>query len=197
MLMPSIVALAIVVALVRGGSLQQLASIKLRWIPLVIASLSLQLLIFTPIRATPLLTVATQPLYFCSLALLVIWVALNWRIPGMALMATGLLCNFLAIVANGGYMPASPEALRFAGKLGNFEQGSIVENNSIATTEQVRLWLLTDIFALPSWLPLANVISIGDILITAGAAWLCYRTMTKASPAETPTIVTDQREQLS
>jgi hypothetical protein len=32
------------------------------------------------------------------------------------------------------------------------------------------LWPLTDIFALPNWLPAANVFSIGDVLIGVGVA---------------------------
>ena len=35
----------------------------------------------------------------------------NLALPGMAIVAVGAVCNLAAIVANGGYMPADPEAL--------------------------------------------------------------------------------------
>ncbi len=178
MLMPSIVALAIIVALLRGGALRNFGMLHLRWIPLVGASLALQLLLFTPFSKTSVVAFAVPELYVVSMLLLVAWVAVNWRVPGMALLATGLLFNTIAIAVNGGYMPVSPESAVYAGKIGNYAtEGLAVNNNSIATTSNVHLWFLTDIVALPHWFPLANVFSIGDMLIVAGACLLCYRTM--------------------
>lgn len=181
MFLPTIVALVILVALLRGGSLRSFAALRLRAIPLVVAGFVLQLLIFTPLRAQPLIAFAVPQLYIVSMLLVCAWVVLNWRVPGMALMAAGLLMNTLAIVANGGYMPVSPEAARIAGKLGGYAtEGLPVANNSIATDDGVRLKLLTDIIPVPKVVPLANVFSIGDLLLTAGAALLCYRTMLDA-----------------
>jgi hypothetical protein len=184
MLMPSIVALAIVVALFRGGSLRHFGKLHLRWIPLVGASLVLQLLLFTPFSKTSLVAFAVPELYMASMLLLVAWVALNWRIPGMALLAAGLLCNTIAIAVNGGHMPVSPESATYAGRIANYAtEGLAVDNNSIATNSNVHLWILTDILALPRWFPLANVFSIGDVLIVVGACLLCYRTMLGKLPA--------------
>jgi hypothetical protein len=184
MLMPLIVTLTIVVALLRGGSLQHFAALRVRWVPLVVAGFALQLLIFTPLRHVPLVSVATPELYVVSMLLLVVWVARNWRIPGMALMAAGLLLNTIAIIANGGYMPVSPESAAYAGKIANYATSGLpVANNSIATGANVRLWLLTDIIAVPKAVPLANVFSIGDVLLLTGVCVLCYRTVRGASPA--------------
>jgi Family of unknown function (DUF5317) len=168
----------IAVALLRGGTLANLIELRLRWTPLVLVALAVQLLIFTPFRKQPLIPIWTPQLYMLSMALLTAWVALNWRIPGMALMALGLLSNFAAIAANGGYMPVAPESARYAGRLARYAaQGLPVANNSIATGDQVRLWLLTDILPIPAWLPFANVYSVGDVLLTVGGALLCYRTI--------------------
>lgn len=173
-----IVTLVIVIALLRGGSLSNFKDLRLRWIPLVIGAFALQLLIFTPFLSASLISVGTQALYVLSMALLTIWVAANWRIPGMALMAAGLLMNLAAIVANGGHMPVSPASARYAGTFAQYSaQGVPVANNSIATDSQVHLWLLTDIIPLPKEIPFANVFSIGDIVLTVGAAVLCYRTI--------------------
>jgi Family of unknown function (DUF5317) len=36
---------------------------------------------------------------------------------------------------------------------------------------------LTDVFAIPAWLPMANVFSVGDVLIAIGIAWTIVATM--------------------
>ena len=72
--------------------------------------------------------------------------------------------NLLAIVANGGVMPASPEAVaRSAARTATGFSNSVV-------VADPALRPLTDIFALPPWLPFANVFSIGDVLLGVGIA---------------------------
>ena len=187
MLMPITVLFVMIVALLRGGSLRNFSSLRLRWIPLAIGSFLLQLLIFTPFRETPLVTISTTQIYMLSMALLTLWVAANWRIPGMALMAAGLLANFVAIAANGGYMPVSPAHARIAGTIDRYAtEGQAIANNSLATEDDVRLWLLTDILPLPQGFPFANVYSIGDVLLTIGAAILCYRTIRRPRASAPP-----------
>ena len=85
----------------------------------------------------------------------------NVRIPGLALVAAGAATNLAAIAANGGVMPAAPEAV--AG-LGPAPEGF---SNSVVMADPA-LRPLTDVFVLPPWLPFANVFSIGDILIGLG-----------------------------
>jgi hypothetical protein len=181
MLMPLLIALAIVVGLLRGGSLRNFAALPLRWVPLIIASFVLQLFLFTPFLHRPLIAVAVEPLYLLSMAMAAVWVALNWRIPGMPLIALGLFMNFVAIAANGGHMPVSRENMLYSGKIANFADGATTSNNSVlAPPEQVRLWILTDIIPLPKEFPLANVFSIGDVLLVIGIGMLCYRTIRHA-----------------
>ena len=173
-----VIIFVIVVALLRGGSLRNFGALKLRWLPLVIASFVLQLLIFTPFAKAPLIAVATVPLYTLSLALLAIWVAANWRIPGMALIVLGMLLNVAAVAANGGHMPVAPEAARYAGKIVDLETDDpLVSKHSLGADGQVRLWLITDIIGVPKEVPFAPVLSIGDIVLTIGVGILCYRTI--------------------
>lgn len=194
-----IVLIVIVVALLRGGSLRNLVALELRWLPLVLGSFGLQVLIFTPFRAEPLIPVATAPLYVLSMALLVIWVVLNRHIPGIILIAAGVLMNLAAIAANGGYMPVAPEAAHYAGRIARYAtDGQPIANNSLAIADNVRLWILTDIFPIPAGIPLANVFSLGDVLLTTGIAILCYRAirgLATASPAraEPPAVALSQR----
>ena len=45
---------------------------------------------------------------------------------------------------------------------------------------------LTDIFALPTWLPFANVFSIGDVLIGIGVVWAIVVAMRSADSRRPP-----------
>jgi hypothetical protein len=87
----------------------------------------------------------------------------NRRVPGLGVAAIGGLANFVAITANGGVMPASEGALRFAGLA-----GPAAEFQNSAAVEHARLQILGDIFASPASWPLHNVFSIGDILLLGG-----------------------------
>jgi hypothetical protein len=187
MLRLAVIVLVIVVALLRGGSLRNFAAIQLRWLPLVIAGFALQLLIFTPFAQSPLIAFATLPIYVLSLALLAIWVAANWRIPGMALIAIGLALNVAVIAANGGHMPVLPEAARLAGQYEALAAGDPrTSKHELMEMEQARLWLLSDIIVIPRGVPGAVVLSVGDIVLTVGIAILCYSTIRPANAITEP-----------
>jgi Family of unknown function (DUF5317) len=184
MLRLAIIALVIIVALLRGGSLRNLAAVQLRWLPLVIMGFALQLLIFTPFARSPLVAFATLPIYVLSLALLAIWVAANWRIPGMALIAIGLALNIAVIAANGGHMPVLPAGARLAGQYEALAADDPrTSKHMLMERDQVRLWLLSDIIVIPRGVPGASVLSIGDLALTAGIAILCYSTIRRAPVA--------------
>jgi hypothetical protein len=175
MLILIIIAIALCIALLRGGSLLNLLNLPLRWNGIAAAGLILQLLIFTPFSDTPLIATATPQLYIVSMLLLVVWIAANYRIPGAILLAAGLLSNLAAIVANGGYMPVAPHLAEYTGQIVRYEgETALIENNSIAS-DNVQLWLLTDILAVPPFIPFANVFSIGDVLLVVGGSILVYR----------------------
>jgi hypothetical protein len=69
--------------------------------------------------------------------------------------------NVIAILANGGRMPALPTALAEANR--EFEAHA----NSVAQLHPHLPWLV-DRWAVPGWLPLGNVFSLGDVLIAVG-----------------------------
>ena len=94
----------------------------------------------------------------------------NRRVPGMALVGLGAALNLLAIVANGGVMPASAEALAAAGLPAG---GPGFQNSGVVADP--RLAFLGDIFAIPASWPLSNVFSVGDVCIGAGLAWGAHR----------------------
>jgi Family of unknown function (DUF5317) len=158
--LPLLVGLALAPLL--GGRWSRLADLRLRLVGVFYAALALQLVAF-PFAALPWKTSdrAGTVLWLCSYALFLVGAAVNVRLPGVPLVGAGMLLNLCAIVANGGHMPALPTALRAAGL--HFTQS----RNSTSLASPNLAWLV-DRWAAPSWVPWANVFSVGDILIAAG-----------------------------
>ncbi|WP_380169168.1 DUF5317 family protein [Jannaschia sp. R86511] len=165
MLITVLVLLAVVTVPLTGGTYRGLAATTWRWswlLPLVLLTqLVLLQTAWVPAAVAPAVHVG-------SYLLAAGFIVANLRVTGLWLLALGALGNGVAIVANGGTMPASPEALRVAGIQG--ETGFV---NS-ASTQDARLGWLGDALAVPASWPLANVFSVGDVLIVVGAAWVAH-----------------------
>ena len=85
------------------------------------------------------------------------------------IITAGVLLNFIVILANGGQMPISKEALISVGLLDNaaaIEQGRIITHTLI--NDATKLRFLSDILALPKYYPRPKVYSLGDIFMAAG-----------------------------
>lgn len=155
------VLIGLALGLILGGRLAGLAAIQFRFAWLIVLGFSIQVLLFsTPL--TDRIGALGAPLYVLSTGLVFLALLANLRIAGLSVVAIGAACNLIAIVANWGYMPASPAALEAAGMVptGGYSNSTVLHDPALAG--------LTDVYALPHWLPFANVYSIGDILITVG-----------------------------
>lgn len=161
-----------------GGRLDRLSTVRFRWAPLALIGLAVQVALFTDPLATAVGD-AGPPIYVASTAAVLVAVLRNLDITGLPIVALGAASNLLAIVANGGYMPADPDALA---SIGGIEPG--YSNSSV--TADPALWPLTDIFAIPAWVPFANVFSIGDVLLGLGVAITIVAGM-RRGPAPGPT----------
>ncbi len=160
---------ALGIAVLAGGRPGRVADLRLRAVGLFYAAIALQLVAFPAglLPWAPGDRVATV-LSLTSYAVLVVATVANRRLPGTPLIGLGLASNVLAMVANGGHMPATAAALR---ALGRVEHG--VHANSIGLAHPALPWLV-DRFATPRWVPFASVFSVGDVLIVAGAAVLLW-----------------------
>jgi hypothetical protein len=164
-------------ALLRGGRLTNLATIRVRRMSLVLASFTIRILIDTPFLTAPLVRFWTTPLFLLSFGLLVWWIWENRHLAGGLLIGAGIVMNLAAIAANGGAMPVDPVAALYAGKpLQETTAGALADVHR-TFSDATALWMLTDIFPIPAGIPFAAVYSIGDIILTIGIAILCYRTM--------------------
>jgi hypothetical protein len=111
---------------------------------------------------------AGAPLYVASTLVVLVAVLRNLEQPWFRVIAFGATLNLLAIVTNGGVMPADPAALAAAG-LGN-TSGAFSNTSPVSGAP---FWFLGDLWVTPAWLPFRNVVSVGDLLVGAGAAaWL-------------------------
>jgi hypothetical protein len=166
MFLVALVVLSALAVPLAGGRLGALVELRLRRVWAVYAALGLAVLGIglpgLPDGLRSLLIVAAYPVG-------AVFLVANRRVPGMWLVAIGAALNLLAIAANGGVMPASPEAAAAAGlpAADGFENSAVLGDP--------RLAFLGDVFAIPASWPLSNVFSIGDVCIGAGLAWGLHR----------------------
>ena len=179
MIILPILVVTAVVALATGGSLGNVTSLHLRWRGFIIGGFLLQVIVFSPIwQDNPSLEPHTQIAYAVSLVALLAALAANYRIPGLALIGPGFLCNLIAVALNGGYMPASASAMAAAG-LTPLAAGQTLQN-SIGIGPGTNVAFLGDIFAIPRWFIFPNVFSVGDVLIGLGAIYLIFKALRPA-----------------
>jgi hypothetical protein len=167
-LMFLVISLAVVVGSLAGGRLDRLPHAGVRWAPLAVAGLALQL--------APVPGRAALLLLYLSFGLLLAFSAANLRRPGFALILLGLVLNLTVIGANGG-MPVARSAIVASGQqdtLGELAQDGDGVKHHLAGPA-TRLLPLGDVLALPP--PVKQVISVGDIAVDAGIFWFVVGAM--------------------
>jgi hypothetical protein len=145
--------------LLLGGRISRLAAIRLRHPELVGIALVVQTVVISFIPySLPFAGSAAVHLLTYALGAAFVWI-----------IALGAGSNLAAIAANGGEMPASPWAVATSG-LRPVTKG-FTNSGAVA---HARLAPLGDIFAVPRGWPLANVFSIGDVVLLIGAGVLLH-----------------------
>ena len=169
MIIPLATLAVLLLPLLLGGKPARLAAVELRYVGLIVAALAVQILI---------VQLLTGPETLLRAAHIATYVAAGWfmianrRIPGLWLVGLGAVLNGMTITLNGGTLPARLGALRSAGI--DTRADGFVNTGVLA---HPHLGFLGDIFAVPAPLPLANVFSIGDILIVLGAGIVAWRVL--------------------
>jgi hypothetical protein len=150
-----------------GGRLQALAELELRRGGIAVAALVVQVVIISllPGDAWGL----SEEIHLATYFMLGAFLVANRHIPGLLVIALGGALNFAAIAANGGVMPADPDAIAAAGIPQN--AGDFINS---APASDAPLGFLGDIFHTPSWFPIHNVFSVGDVEIVLGAFLLLH-----------------------
>lgn len=186
------IAIGIIVGLLSGGSFSGFTATaaRFRYLPVMFGAALIQVLIFTrPVGTWEIVHRTGPALYLLSISMTLFFLFKNRKIPGLNIILIGAALNALVIFVNGGYMPSPESALREAGRIDNViaeePDEQLPHTNSVIADEdaalifdrETPLLILGDIIPLPDALPLANVISIGDILIALGALLAVTRVM--------------------
>jgi uncharacterized protein DUF5317 len=173
LLLPAVVAAATARAM--HGSVRGWAQQRVRWSPLAVGALLVQAAVFSP-----LLDEQQWVLTFGKW----IWVASMFAVLAMLtrntlgaqgglrvawiLAATGVAANLLVVTANDGVMPRTVP-LRSQRE----DVAQHLSNVFLVEDDHATLLWLGDVIAQPEWLPLANAVSVGDLLLSMGlASWI-------------------------
>ena len=174
MLLLYAVAIGLLAGVITRGRLNALGAVKINLWPVALAGLAFQVLLFSSPLASAVGNLGPA-LYVASTAVVLIALIANLRQPGFWLIFVGALANFIAIVANGGQMPASAEA--WAALTGAPALPTTEFSNAKIAGPETPFYYLGDLFVLPRPFPFANVFSIGDVLIGLGGAWFIVAVM--------------------
>jgi Family of unknown function (DUF5317) len=146
-----------------GGRLANFENIRIRWWALAILGLALQIPL--PFGWSDNHTLESC-LLVVSFALLILFCWRNLAIRGVAIVAIGLLLNLTVIAANAG-MPVSRQAVISSGQrdvLAELEHGNAAKHHLERQGDV--LLPLADVIPIPP--PIAQVVSIGDLIVYAG-----------------------------
>ena len=174
LLFASVIVLAFVLGFAFGGRLSGFEGVRVRWWGLAVAGLAVQFVPLPEGAGGTDLVVRTIVLAL-SYSALVLFAFVNVRMQGMVPILAGLALNMAVISANGG-MPVSAQALRDSGQLDVLEQlqRAGADKHHVETADDV-LTPLGDVIAVPS--PVAQAISIGDVLVYVGLIWFVVAAM--------------------
>jgi hypothetical protein len=156
-----ITALALIVSVpLAGGRLGALAEIRPRAVWAVLLAAAIQVAITQMAGGSHELHVV---LHVFSYVLDAYFLFANRRLAGVPLLAAGAALNVLAIVTNGGVMPANATALRISGIASRpgFDNSAVLAHPHLA--------FLGDVIPVPGPWPIGNVLSVGDLIIFIGA----------------------------
>ena len=175
------IVLGLVLGLLAGGSLGNLASVRLRWVAVLMFAVILRFgTEFLLVRGNSLVELLRLPLFLIAFVLLLAALWVNRTQPGMRLAFVGILSNTIAITANGGHMPIWIPSLEAAG----FTLADLTSPFHVPLAADLNadfLWHagpLADILPIP--LPfIQNVASIGDLFLTSGLAFFLFATVVR------------------
>ena len=177
----------LVLGLLAGGRIQNLALAQLRWARLLLAALVIRFGTEFALNAhIGIVEMLRLPLLVAAFAFLLAGLWSNRTYPGLSLAFLGTLSNAIAIIVNNGYMPIWDVSLAAAGLTPadvnrSFHQVVSVDTNAFLG----RALILGDVIPLP--LPvdaLRNVSSLGDVFLSLGLAFFLFAGVVRVPTAE-------------
>jgi DHA3 family macrolide efflux protein-like MFS transporter len=171
-------AFGLVLGLLAGGRIDNLVSVRIRFVQLTFFGLFLRVATEYAIdQGNAPIEALRLPLLMGAFGMILIGLWANRDLPGLTLAFVGVLLNTVAIGMNGGLMPVWQPAYQAAGFIGLADIGNFhVLLPGTATADFLtRAGPLADIIPIP--LPyLRNVASIGDLFLGLGLAFFLFAT---------------------
>jgi uncharacterized protein DUF5317 len=162
MLIGLVLLLSLATVPLAGGRLGALADVRFRAPGLALAAIAGQVLIISVLPSGGGLVHHAAHVATYGLIAAFLWA--NRHVAYLWLAAVGGGLNLVAIAANGGVMPADPDALASAGV--HQEAGQFANSTELA---HPHLSFLGDVFAVPDSWPVSNVFSVGDVVLVVAA----------------------------
>ena len=182
--------LGLLIGLLAGGSLWNLASLRLRMVGLLLGAIVLRFAVVAALDAgIPIAETLRLPLLAAAYGMLLVGLWANREYPGLGLALVGVLSNTAVIVINGGYMPIYEPSLTAAGfTSADVSAIHVILPEGLNAAFLLRLGPLGDVIPIP--LPIfQNVISIGDVFLSVGLAFFLF-----ASVVRTPEELDEETE---
>jgi hypothetical protein len=160
----------------RSDALNRIAALPLRFAWILLLAIILQIPLLRAPAVSPHELRLQQALLLLSYLLLVAFVILNRRNPGIRVVGAGLGLNLLAILANGGFMPVTAQTLvriNPGSQLQDWSAGMHYPGSKdvIRLPQEIYFWVFSDLLVLPSPFPLPTAFSLGDLVIAVGIIW--------------------------
>jgi MFS family permease len=169
--------IGLLLGLLSGGRLRNLAVVQLRWTWLLLAALLLRYATEVGLNAhIGIVEMLRLPLLASAFGLLLAALWVNRTYPGLSLAFLGILSNAIVIVANSGYMPIWDVSLAAAGMTQADVNRAFHQVVSVDTPDFLgRALILGDVIPLPiPFEPLRNVSSLGDVFLSLGLAFFLF-----------------------
>lgn len=165
----AIVVASALVSHVSGGTLERVAAIRPRWWLLGFVAVAARF-------ASPLLVPleASRVVHALSMWGIAAFSIANIRVPGVLIIAIGMVLNAFVVTVNGGVMPVSLDAAELARGC----RCLLGPDLHTAMTDATPLAIFGDVVPLP---PTGSVYSPGDLLTWIGGAILVARTSLRAA----------------
>jgi MFS family permease len=178
--------LGLVLGLLAGGKLRNLAEIQLRWAWLLVIAVVLRFGTEAALGAGIGVVEALRlPLLAGAFTILLVALWVNRTYPGLSLAFLGVLSNTLVILVNGGFMPIWAPALSAAG----LTEGDVTRSFHLVVDAPApdflgRLLILGDVIPVPLSF-IRNVYSLGDVFLGLGLAFFMFASVVRVpSPSE-------------
>ena len=160
----------------RSDALNRIAALPLRFAWILLLAIILQIPLLRAPAVSPHELRLQQALLLLSYLLLVAFVILNRRNPGIRVVGAGLGLNLLAILTNGGFMPVTAQTLvriNPGSQLQDWSAGVHYPGSKdvIRLPQEIYFWVFSDLLVLPSPFPLPTAFSLGDLVIAVGIIW--------------------------